>query len=129
YPAQKEYTLVNGEKGSFTYSDGQWQGFESGDMDVTIKLKEPMAVQRVSVAFMQLIGPGVYMPQFVQFSWSDDGKNFSDPVTITNNVPDTTVELVIKPFEAIVNHKTQFVRVFARNHKKGFLFADEIMVF
>ncbi len=129
YPAQNEYTLVNGEKGSFTYGDGQWQGFESGDMDVTIKLKEPMTVQRVSVSFMQLTGPGVFMPQFVQFSWSDDGKNFSEPVTITNNVPDTTAELVIKPFEAVINHKAQFIRVFARNHKRGFLFADEIMVF
>jgi len=129
YPAQKEYTLVNGEKGSFTYGDGQWQGFESGDMDVTIKLKQPIDLQRVSVSFMQIIGPGVFMPQFVQFSWSEDGKNFSAPVTITNNVPDTTANLVIKPFEAVISHKAQFIRVFARNHKRGFLFADEIMVF
>ena len=129
YPAQKEYTLVNGEKGSFTYSDGQWQGSEGGAMDVTLELSEPMIVQQVSVSFMQLTGPGVYMPEFVQFSWSENGKDFSEPVTITNTVAETAAQLVIKPFEARINHRAKFIRVFARNHKRGFLFADEIMLF
>jgi hexosaminidase len=129
YPAQKDYTLVNGEKGSFTYGDGQWQGFEGGDMDVTITLKESTPIQRVSVSFMQITGPGVFMPEFMQVSWSEDGKTFSQPVNIANTVPDTIPTLVIKPFEAMVNQKARFIRVFAKNNKHGFLFADEVMVF
>ena len=129
YPAQKNYTLVNGEKGSFTYGDGQWQGFEGGDMDVTIALKESTNIQRVSVSFMQITGPGVFMPEFVQVSWSEDGKTFSQPVNIPNTVPDTISTLVIKPFEAVINQKAKFIRVFAKNNKHDFLFADEVMVF
>lgn len=129
YPAQKDYTMVNGEKGSFTYTDGQWQGFEGGDMDVTLALKESTSIQRVSVSFMQITGPGVFMPEFVQVSWSEDGKIFSQPVNIANTVPDTIPTLVIKPFEATINQKARFIRVFAKNNKNGFLFADEVMVF
>lgn len=129
YVAQKEYTLVNGEKGSFTYGDGQWQGFEGGDMDVTIELKASIPVHKVSVSFMQITGPGVYMPGYVQVSCSNDGKSFSTPVTINNSVPDSISTLVIKPFEVMLNQQAKFIRVVAKNSKHGFLFADEVMVF
>ncbi len=129
YPAQKEYTLVNGQKGSFTYGDGQWQGFDSGDMDVTVELKNAMEVKNISVSFMQLTGPGVYMPGYVEYSWSEDGKTFSSPVRVKNNIPVTQSALVIQPFKADIGAKAKYIRVFARNDKKGFLFADEIMIF
>ncbi|MFT3703934.1 MAG: family 20 glycosylhydrolase [Agriterribacter sp.] len=129
YPAQKDYTLVNGEKGSFTYGDGQWQGFEGGDMDVTLTLKESTPVQRVSVSFMQLTGPGVFMPEDVRISWSEDGKKFSEPVVIPNVVSERISTLVIKPFEATINHTAKFIRIVAKNKQHGFLFADEVMVF
>jgi hexosaminidase len=129
YPAQKEYTLVNGEKGSFSYGDGQWQGFDSGDMDVTIELKTLAEVDNISISFMQLTGPGVFMPGYVEFSWSADGKTFSKPVRVNNSVPSTISTLVIKPFIAAIGAKAKYIRVFARNDKRGFLFADEIMVF
>lgn len=129
YPAQKEYTLVNGQKGSFTYGDGQWQGFDSGDMDVTIELKKAMEINNISVSFMQLTGPGVYMPGYVEYSWSEDGKTFSHPVRIDNTVPSTQSALVIQPFKAAIGAQAKYIRVFARNDKKGFLFADEIMIF
>ena len=129
YMAQREQTLVNGEKGSFTYGDGQWQGFEGRDLDVTIALKELVNIQKVRVSFMQLTGPGVYMPEYMQISCSVDGKTFSTPVTIPNTVPDSISTLVIKPFEANIQQQARFIRVLAKNGKRGFLFADEVMVF
>ncbi|MBS1749240.1 MAG: family 20 glycosylhydrolase [Bacteroidetes bacterium] len=129
YPAQKEYTLVNGQKGSFTYGDGQWQGFDSGDMDVTVELKNAMELKNVSISFMQLTGPGVYMPGYVEFSWSEDGKTFSHPVRVENNVPATQSALSIQPFKADIGVRAKYIKVFAQNDKKGFLFADEIMIF
>ncbi|ULQ52062.1 beta-N-acetylhexosaminidase [Flavihumibacter fluvii] len=128
YVALREYTLVNGQTGSFTYGDGQWQGFEGNDMDITIELQQLSDVNKIAVNFMQITGPGVYMPAYVEYSWSKDGKNFSSPVRIANIVPETESKLVIKPFEVMVNDKVKFIRIKAPNDKHAFLFADEVLV-
>jgi hexosaminidase len=82
FPAQGDGTLVNGNRGSFTYGDKQWLGFEGIDMDVTIDLQEVQPLQNVQVGLMQLTGPGVYMPRYVEVSLSTDGKTFTPPVRV-----------------------------------------------
>ncbi|MBZ5857674.1 beta-N-acetylhexosaminidase [Flavihumibacter profundi] len=129
YPAQQEYTLVNGQTGSFTYGDGQWQGFEGIDMDITLELKQLTDVKKIAVNFMQITGPGVFMPNYVEYSWSKNGKDYSAPVRIMNTVPDTESKLVIKPFEVMVNRQAKYIRIKAQNDKHGFLFADEVLVY
>jgi hexosaminidase len=128
YPAQREYTLVNGQTGSFTYGDGQWQGFEGNDLDLTLTLPAVTEVERIAINFMQITGPGVYMPQYVEYSWSSDGKQFSPPVRIDNTVPESESKLVIKPFSVQVNAPVKYIRIMAKNAQRGFLFADEILV-
>lgn len=128
YPAQREYTLVNGQTGSFTYGDGQWQGFEGNDMELTLALPLVTTVRNIAVNFMQITGPGVYMPQYVEYSWSEDGKQYSSPVRIDNTVPESESKLVIKPFTVSVNAPVKYIRVTAKNAQHGFLFADEIIV-
>ena len=128
YPAQGDATLVNGNRGSFTYGDQQWLGFEGIDMDVTIDLEKVQPVQEVQVGLMQLTGPGVYMPRYVEVSLSQDGITFSPPVRVERTVPESVDSLVIK--DAIVplgGKLARYVRVFAKNNK-GYMFADEIRV-
>lgn len=130
YPAQKEATLVNGYRGSLTYGDGQWQGFESHDMDVTIDLEKSIKLKRLSVSFMQQTGPGVFMPDFVEVSLSDDGKEFRKVKTINNDIPLTQSSLTFKDFQFdLSGEKGRFIKVFARNGQHGFLFADEVIVY
>ena len=131
YIAQKEATLVNGYRGgSLTYGDGQWQGFESNDMDVTIDLEKGDALKSLSVSFMQQTGPGVFMPDFVEVSLSDDGKEFKKVNVITNDIPLTQSALTLKNFEFnLSGKKARYIRVFAKNGQKGFLFADEVIVY
>ena len=131
YVAQKEQTLVNGYRGgSLTYGDGQWQGFESNDMDVTIDLEKSDAVKSLAISFMQQTGPGVYMPDFVEVSLSDNGKDFRKVKTITNDIPLTQTALTLKNFQfTLSGEKARYVRVFAKNGQKGFLFADEVIVY
>ena len=128
YPAQKELTLVNGYKGSLTYQDGQWQGFTS-DMDVVIDMEQTTGIESVSSTFMQLTGPGVYMPDFVEVFFSEDGKEFFSAGKVLNDIPTTDSSLRFRTFSLpIKDKKTRFIRFYAKNHK-GFLFADEIVVY
>lgn len=129
YPAQKAATLVNGYRGSLTYGDGQWQGFE-GDLDVTVDMEQPTSRHRLAVTFMQLTGPGVYMPSFVAISISEDGKNFRPLKQVNNDVPVSTSTLVFKDFRFdLSGEKARYIRVQAKNEQHGFMFADEIIIY
>ena len=130
YPAQKEATLVNGYRGSLSYGDGQWQGFETNDMDVTIDLEKQDTLKSLSVSFMQQTGPGVFMPDFVEVSLSDNGKDFHKIKTINNVIPLTQSSLTFKSFKFDLGGENgRFIRVFAKNGQHGFLFADEVIVY
>ncbi len=128
YPAQKEATLVNGYKGSLTYGDGQWQGFTS-DLDVTIDLGDQQQLSSVASTFMQITGPGVYMPDYVEVSISSDGKTFTPIGKKLNDIPTTDATLIFKTFRVDMGKMMgRYIRFFAKNHT-GFLFLDEIIVY
>ncbi|ALL08799.1 beta-N-acetylhexosaminidase [Pedobacter sp. PACM 27299] len=129
YPAQKELTLVNGQTGDLTYGDGQWQGF-LGDLDVTIDLENPQALQQLKMRYMQLTGPGVYMPAYVKVALSNDGISFKALPQIDNDVPYTDDSLRFKTFIFdLKGHTARYLRITAKNEKKGFMFSDEIVVY
>jgi len=130
YPAQGPSSLVNGYRGSLTYGDGQWQGFEGKDLDVTIDMGNTTSLNSLSVAFMQLTGPGVFMPAFVEVSISEDGTNFKTIQRISNEIPIDNAVLTFKDFVFNLKiYKARYIRVHAKNDQKGFLFADEIIVY
>jgi len=130
YPAQKETSLVNGLRGSLTYGDGQWQGFDTNDMDVTIDLERSIPLTSISTSFMQQVGPGVFMPDFVEVSLSDNGIDFHKVKTIENTIPATEKALTIKEFKfSLTGEKGRFIRLLAKNGHRGFLFTDEVIVY
>jgi hexosaminidase len=78
---------------------------------------------------MQLIGPGVFMPQKVDILVSEDGENFELVQTVWNDVPTSAEQLVFKEFQTICDCKARYVRYHAyRSTKRGFLFLDEVVV-
>jgi len=130
YPAQQQAALVNGYRGSLTYGDGQWQGFESKDMDVTIDLDQAVSLKSLSVTFMQQTGPGVFIPDSVVVSLSDNGKEFRKIKSIKNDIPLTQSTLTFKDFKFdLSGSKGRFIRLYARNGQHGFLFTDEVIVY
>lgn len=129
YPAQKDSTLVNGYRGSLTYGDGQWQGF-TNDLDVVVDLGQAKDLQSLSIAFMQLTGPGVYMPAYVEVSVSDDGQTFGKAQKVENDVPVTQSRLTFKDFQFdLKGQKGRYIRVYAKNAQRGFMFTDEVIVY
>lgn len=129
YPAQKELTLINGQTGDLTYGDGQWQGF-LGDLDLTIDLEKSEALHQLKMRYMQLTGPGVYMPAHVKISLSNDGINFKPWQQVDNDVPYSDASLRFKTFIFDLKGNTaRYIRITAKNEKKGFMFTDEVVVY
>lgn len=128
YPARGDSTLTNGVTGSLTYQDGQWQGFLH-DLDVTVDMDTLTALHSVSLRFMQLTGPGVYMPLSVSLALSEDGKQFTPAATVDNDVSPTDSHLLFKTFSFDISGKrARYLRVRAKI-QKGFMFTDEIIVY
>lgn len=127
YPAQRDSTLTNGITGSQTYQDGQWQGFLH-DMDVVVDMDSITELHHLSIRFMQLIGPGVYIPNSVSVFISDDNKNFMPTGKVVNDVSPTDSRLLFKTFSFdLKGEKARYIRVKA-DIQRGFMFTDEIQV-
>ena len=70
------------------------------------------------------------MPDFVEISLSDNGKDFRKAKTIQNDIPLTQSALTFKEFKFdLSGEKGRFVKVFAKNGHHGFLFADEVIIY
>lgn len=128
YPAAGETTFTDGIMGGWTYSDGKWQGFLS-DIDVTIDLGAVKPVTYVGGTFMQLKGPGVFMPRQVEVLASEDGVDYETIALIENDVPTSAEELTFRSFETSCDIRARYIRYHAsRSTMRGFLFLDEIIV-
>jgi hexosaminidase len=128
YPAAGEKTFTDGVIGGWTYSDKRWQGFLS-EIDVVIDLEQVQTISYVGGTFMQLKGPGVFMPQKVEISVSEDGEDFELIATVWNDVSTEIPDLLFRSFDTITSTKARYVRYHAyRSPKRGFIFLDEIIV-
>lgn len=130
YPAQKDSTLTNGIMGGLSYHDGQWQGFTS-PIDVVVDLERREEIHQVAMNFMQMIGPGVYMPGEMEVLLSDNGRTFRKVGTVPNDISDKESKLTFKRFELKLAKAQQarYIKIKASNPKKGYLFTDEIIVY
>lgn len=127
YPAGGVAALTDGRRGGLTYGDGYWQGFLT-NVDVVVDMDSICDLSYVSANFMQLTGPGVYMPNYVAVSVSEDGKTFREVARMENEVPADQRKLVIKDFTARFTARGRYVRFFAQR-QNGFQFVDEIVIY
>lgn len=127
YPAAGRKTLTDGLKGDLTYRDGHWQGFLK-NIDITVDLGQVQDLSFISLRFLQLKGPGVYMPQWVRVKVSEDGVNFMEVGMVLNDIPTDDLSLFIKDFTALFTAKARYVNIFAKKYS-GFMFTDEVVIY
>jgi hexosaminidase len=127
YPAAGAKTLVNGYRGTLTYQDGQWQGFTS-NIEVIIDLQKVDTVSLVQANFMQIIGPGVYMPKYIEVETSMDGVNFTNQGRDNNTVSPKESSLLFKDFKVQIKPTAARYIKFISKLQSGFQFIDEIIV-
>ena len=128
YTAGGDDALVNGILGGWSYSDQLWQGFLK-NIDLTIDLEKETPIKNVTADFMQICGPGVFMPKQVIISVSNDGKEFTELAKIDHQVvKDDAVTFKAFGWEGEAN--VRYVRYQAEIDRNfgGFLFVDEIVI-
>ncbi len=144
YPYDEKYSagkfgLTNGIKGSTSYGDGKWRGFQVNDLDAVIDLDSLTFIKNISCGFLNDPGPFIFLPRYVEFSVSNDGKNFKviKKVDVNENADDINVER--KEVAVDVGMKARYIKVYAKNvghcpswsessGEKAWLFVDEITV-
>lgn len=139
YAAQGPLSLVDGVHGSTVFTDGNWLGFEGGDLLATLDLGRRQAVQAVEVSFLRVIPSWIFLPQQVEVSGSVDGKTFVQLARRTlpaaANSDANAVETVALP----ATGQYRYLRVKASGQgicppwhagagSKAWLFVDEIRV-
>ena len=129
YAAAGDATLTDGLRGTWTYADERWQGFLGrGGVDVIIDMGEVTHIESIAADFMQICGPGVFMPCLVEIWGSTDGENYTLLTEIEHEV--ILDELPsFKSFGWTGSTEARYIRYKAhRSRYTGFLFVDEIVV-
>ncbi|HHH53527.1 MAG TPA: glycoside hydrolase family 92 protein, partial [Bacteroidetes bacterium] len=125
YPYSSQYTgggddgLIDMIRGGENFADGSWQGYRGIDFEAVIDLGKTQDLQTVSAGFLQSAGSWIWMPEYVEFYYSIDGKNYKKIGKVMNDIDEKEANTVIKNFTLKTNDiKTRYIKVYAKN--RGF---------
>lgn len=100
-PLLSQYTagggqgLVDGIRGNLNWRTGNWQGYQTQNMDVTVDLNEEKKIHSVSIGFLQDVRSWIVMPKQIKVYVSIDGKKYEDIYIGSNflNIDNPNVEI------------------------------------
>lgn len=140
YPGSGLFTLVDGVKSIPNFNNNKWQGYDGNNLEVTVDLGKIKNISAVTSSYLNDINSFIFFPSSVEYTFSDDGVNFSNQISIHNDhdIKDnkkTTKSFLVK----LENVNARYVKVVAKNigkcpdwHKgageNAWLFCDEIEV-
>ncbi len=130
YVAAGDVTLTDGQRGGWTYSDGNWQGFISRDrFDVVIDLEAETPISEIFFDCMQGVGAEVYLPVEVIFSVSSDGENFTELQRNSYEL-DKSIPTAYERYSWSGSAQGRYIKLQARASKEhgGWVFVDEVVV-
>lgn len=122
--------LTDGELGTEDYTDKNWTGFEKKDMIAVIDLGTNQAISNISARFLTYRLKNIFFPTSVEFSVSDDGKNFKTVKTVNmdqnlNDRYDCWIDIAMA---GNLKERARYIKVHAINGIGQWIFADEILV-
>ncbi len=139
YSAGGNSALVNGLYGANSLA-GDWQGYEAVDFEAIIDLEKSTPINSIETRFIQIMKSWVFMPEFVEYSFSGNGEKFSNPIRLENEISQQNGKIIINPFTVNPKNITaRYIKIFSKNsgvcpdwHQgaggKTWLFVDEITV-
>lgn len=78
YSANGGATLVDGQFGGDNWGNGRWLGLLNKPVDVVIGLGQETEIHTIGFSSIEDQGSGVYFPDQIRISISDDGKKFNE---------------------------------------------------
>jgi hexosaminidase len=140
FTGANEYVLTDGLLGTTNYMDGHWQGVLKDGLDAIIELNETKTVNKISTRFLQNNSMGVFLPALVEYSLSEDGLKYCNPVVMWKEKAEDVNSILVKTISADVRSvKARFIRIHAVNigvypdwhpkkNEKAWLFANELII-
>ncbi|HOI32481.1 MAG TPA: GH92 family glycosyl hydrolase, partial [Bacteroidales bacterium] len=140
YHAGGEIALIDRQRGQADFRTGSWQGYHGVDLSATVDLGKNQKLNKVSIGFLQDERSWIFMPEWIAFEFSMDGKNFEKTDRINNTVSVYHSGSLIKEFELKIKDQTaRYVKVYAKNRaicpaghvgagEPAWIFADEIVI-
>lgn len=140
YPAQGALSLHDEKLGSRQFNDGFWMGFEENDLTATIDLGKVQQIERVVVGTLQDASSWIFFPEYIEVSWSADGKTYSEPIKMeVGALKDSGRKLIRRVTIEKENIHGRYIKVLVKNTEKcpkwhmgagqkAWLFVDEITV-
>lgn len=77
YRGRGKYTLVDGEKGTTVFSDGNWQGFEGTSVDLELDMGGQIKISEAIVSFLVSVNDGIHPPLGVEVLISTNGRDWT----------------------------------------------------
>ena len=140
YPADGIISLVDGKRGSSDFRDGKWQGYQKNDFIAVLDLGRARFIRSISTGFLQNTPSWILFPLWVEYSFSDDGENFTSTVRVKNRMEQNIEGSYIQYYKADIGlSNVRYIKVVARNvgrlpewHRSrggdAWLFVDEITI-
>jgi hexosaminidase len=140
YTGGGDYALTNGIRGTKSFNDGNWQGFEQNDLDATIDLGNEILVHRISTSYLQNTASWIFFPSLIEYSLSTDGVHYTPTRSFVQPIASKHEDVQIKDFPLeLENTKARYIKVSAKNvgtcpdwhvgkGGKAWLFIDEIVI-
>lgn len=135
YAAQGGSTLVDGQFGGNNWGNGRWLGLLNKNVEARIHMTKDSSFRTVGYSAIEDQGSGVYFPDQIHISVSDDGQNYqevafedidNDQIHYTSKTKDSIFKITFPPQHA------KYLKVEAIPpkipDKRVFLFVDEIVV-
>ncbi|WP_423147142.1 family 20 glycosylhydrolase [Rubrolithibacter danxiaensis] len=139
YRADGPNSLTDGVRGT-TAVGKYWHGWFAKDLVATVDLGEEKTIHSMTIGCLQNYRDWIFLPQYVKFELSVDGKNYKEVKTSTNTISPDEKNALKHDFRAeFSGQKAKFIRITAKNlgqcpkghsgeGQPAWLFADEIIV-
>lgn len=140
YTAGGDEGLIDDLRGPIDFRTGYWQGYQNTDFEAVVHLGKTESISRLALGCLQDARSWIWMPLYVDFYISTNGKKWKYMGRVEHNVSDKDFEAQIMDFELdFPAEKAKYVKVFAKNYGtipewhpgaggKGFIFTDEIVI-
>ncbi|QJD98142.1 glycoside hydrolase family 92 protein [Mucilaginibacter robiniae] len=139
YPARGDESLIDGLQGSTNWRLGNWQGYQTNNLEAVIDLGQVKPVKQVTISTLQDTRAWIVFPKAVQYWVSNDGKNYRLISTVNTKTAIDDLKVQTQTFDGTLNVNTRYIKIVAQQYgalpewheskgKPSYIFADEIKV-
>ncbi len=138
YSAGGDFGLRDGIRGTTDRRDGNWQGFDGTDVEITFDLGEVRNISEITIGCLESTRQWIFLPEKLIVEVSDDGIEFRECGELLQEIPEenrepSTRDLIVDFYAT----SAQYVRVYITGIKQcpewhegagnnAWIFLDEI---